>query len=215
MKEMHPSQNEEFFDRGPEEGSPEFEEAKKEAGTGDWFEVFGRNIELAQSKKDKILLENSVRAMEEDVSGAVARSMEKGDIVAARTVLNELEAFAKERHLDIKEILESERERVAQEKLDELKKMGIKGVMDITRELFRSDESPTEEDAHIIFGLTQSLLKNGAYETLEDAIIDAATKRWAARPQKSVLFVATDKKGYVSGGGKTRVEAAKKFRENA
>jgi hypothetical protein len=217
MEKIHPSQ-EDFSDRGPEQGTPEFEEAKKEAGTGNWFEVFKRNVELAQGKKDRVLLENSVRSMEGDLSDVVAQAMGKGDITAARSALNELEGFAKEQKLDIKEILESQKERVAQEQLDELEKMGVKGVMEIARELFHTEESFNEEDGAIIFKLAKNLVKNEVYETVQDAIIDATIKRWEARPRKreTNLFVSVDRTDFMVGGaGRTPMGAAKKFRENA
>jgi hypothetical protein len=217
MEKIHPSQ-EDFSDRGPKQGTSEFEEAKKEAGVGNWFEVFKRNVELAKGNNDRVLLENSARSMEGDLADAVAQAMGKGDIGAARTALNELEGFAKEQKLDIKEILESQKERVAQEQLDELETMGVKRVMDVARELFHTEESFNEEDGAIIFKLAKNLVKNGAYETVQDAIIDATIKRWEARPQKrgATLFVSVDKTSYVVGGaGKTPIGSARSFRENA
>lgn len=216
MKETHPSENEKFFNRGPEQGTPEFEEAKKEAGVGNWFEVFERNVERAQSTGDKVLLENSVRAMEKDLVNAVAGAMEKGDFSSAHAVLDKLEVFADERHLDIAKNLRSQREGIVQEQLDELEKMGVKGVMNAAHELFSPKESFGETDANIIFGLAQSLVKSGACGTLEDAIIQAAVKRWEARPRKHDLFLAVEREGFlVSGTGETPFEAARKSRGNA
>ncbi len=210
MKEIHPSQ-EDFSDREPERGTPEFEEAKQEAGVGNWFEVFQRNIELAQEKKDRVLLENAVRSMEGDLTDVVAQAMEKGDIVAARTALNELEGFAKEQKLDIKEILESQKERVAKEYLEKLDAMGEEGVADVLRELFHSEGLFDETDVKLILGMTRSLVKEKTYDTLEDAIVEAAKKRWKARPRKHGLFLAVEREGsLVSGAGETPFEAARK-----
>jgi hypothetical protein len=215
MKETHPSE-ENFFDRGPERGTPEFEEVKKEAGAGNWFAVFKRNVERARKEKDQVLLENAVRDMEENLSDVVAEAMKKGNVAAARAALNELDVFAREERLDIKEILESQQERVAQERLEELETMGVTGIMKVARELFRSDEPFNEDDARIIFGLARSLIKKGIYESVEDAIIEAAIRRQQARPDKSALFVAADAEGRVGSSAKgTRVRAAMEFREKA
>jgi len=64
MKEISPSEHEEFFEAPPKPGTPEFREAKKEAGVGDWFQIFSERILAAQEKGDTVLLENSVRAMD-------------------------------------------------------------------------------------------------------------------------------------------------------
>src|SRR5271154_4805025 len=125
MEQIPASQNKEFFEAPPEPGTSEFEEAKKEAGVVDWFGAFSQKIEMAQKSGDKMLLENSVRMMEDDATRAVAKAMEGGDMKAARMVLSEIEKFSNEHGLDVKEILASQRERIVEEKLDELEKMGV------------------------------------------------------------------------------------------
>jgi hypothetical protein len=212
MKETHPSQ-EDYFDRGPEPGTPEFAEAKEEAGVGDWFEVFSRRIEEAQKSKDKVLLENSVRAMEEDTSRAVATAMGRGDMAAARAVLDEIEKFSKNRHLNVKEILASQRERIIREKLDELEGLGEDGVFERVNEMIHSDEPPfTKTDAALIFKMAIEALKKGECDTMDDALIIAAIKRSEARP-KSNLYVLMDKTGYVGSTGKSAKEAIQKMKQ--
>ncbi len=216
MEQVPASQSKEFFEAPPQPGTPEFDEAKKEAGVVDWFGAFAQKIEMAQKNGDKVLLENSVRMMEEDASRAVGKAMETGDVAAARTVLNEIEKISNEHGLDVKEILASQRERIVEEKLDELKEMGVKGVLSLAGELLRSDEKPfDDEDGNIIFGMMQTSIKNGKHDTIEDALIEAAQKRYEARPTKPTLFVAVDKAGYVTGSGRPDIEAARKFRQTA
>ncbi len=216
MEPIPVSPNKEFLEKPSQPGTSEFDEAKKESGVVDWFDALSQKIEMAQKSGDKMLLENSVRMMEEDASSAVAKAMASGDMKAARMVLNEIEKFSTEHGLDVKKILASQRERIVEEKLDELEKMGVQGVLSLAGEMLRSDEKPfTVEDGNMILGMIQTSIKNGKHETIEDALIEAAQKRYDARPNKPILFVAVDKMGYVAGLGSSGVEAAKRFRATA
>jgi hypothetical protein len=213
MEKIPASQNKEFFEAPPQPGTPEFDEAKKEAGVTDWFGAFAQKIEMAQQSGDKVLLENSVRLMEEDAGRAVAKAMENGDMVAAKTVINEVEKFGEEHHLNVKEIIASQRERIVREKKDELEALGEDGVLERVNEMIRSDEPPfNKADASLIFNMANEALKKMQCDTVDDALIVAAIKRNEARP-KNNLYVLMDKTGYIGSASKSAKEAVQKLQQ--
>lgn len=209
----HPSKNPEFFEDAPKIGTNEFEQSKKEAGVVDWFEAFSRRIETARESNDAVLLENSISAMEQDASSAVAKALKNGDIVAARSVLNRIEEISKKHNLNVKEILESQREHMVREKLDELDELGASGVLERVNMMIRSDELPfNETDSSLILKMAEEALKAGNCDTVDDAIILGAVKRNDARPKSGNLYVIMDKTGYVAGAGGSRREAIEKLK---
>jgi len=209
----YPSENPEFFEAGPKQGTAEFDEAKREAGVTDWFGAFAQKIETAQRIGDKVLLENSVRMMEEDAGRAVAEAMANGDIAAAKTVINEVEKFGNEHKLNVKEIIASQRERIVREKLEELEALGEDGVLQRVNEMIRSDEPPFDKaDASLIFNMAREALKKMKCDRVDDALIVAAIKRNEARP-KNNLYVLMDKTGYIGSASKSPDEAVRKLQQ--
>jgi DNA polymerase sigma len=194
-----------YPEQAPEPGTKEFEEAQKEAEVVDWLGSAKRILDLAIKEKDKVLLENVILNLVEDLDNFTSKRIKDADFAGAIKLIKSTQNLIAQYDFDIQKMIKLIKAKIAEENLAKLEELGgINYIEEQVKSLLIEvrNEEFNYKDISVIFKKVQELLGTGEY-TIEDAIIHAAVLRlevkFSGLTKTDHINIVLDKTGTVIG----------------
>lgn len=143
-------------------------------------------------------LETTIKAFVDYLRIRTDELLRLGKLNEVINLLSRAQQILAKEKVNAENILEDYYQKIKRINIEELEKIGIKGILKFLNENVKieNDERFTDQDAIIIYKLTRKKLEDGRYENIADAILEATIQRVEARPKPIKIFISGGRRGY-------------------